>query len=242
MENITPKNRIVFPLDVPTLGRAVELTTILKDHVGVFKIGLELFTVAGPAVIEKVKKTAPETKIFLDLKLHDIPETVARAVRRVAGFGCVDFLTVHAIGGATMLSAAASERGDVNILGVTVLTSMGMEDVIEVGFDEKFETTEELVLSLAGLVRGAACQGVVSSPLEVAILRKEFGEDFLLITPGIRPANSSKSDDQKRVATPESAIKAGSDYLVVGRPIRDAQNPQKAALDIAASIESALIK
>lgn len=239
MSELTAKNRIVFPLDVPTIDRAVELTTLLKDHVGVFKIGLELFTAEGPTIIEKVKKTAPDSKIFLDLKLHDIPETVARATRRVAEFGGVDFLTVHAMGGATMLSAAASERGDIDILGVTVLTSMGLEDLTQIGFDNELCSTEDLVLSLAGLVKGSSCQGVVSSPLEVASLREELGEDFLLVTPGIRLSHG-KSDDQKRIATPESAIKSGSDYLVIGRPIRDSENPVKTATDIAKMIESSI--
>lgn len=239
MSELTPKDRIVFPLDVPTLGKAVELTTLLKDHVGVFKIGLELFTASGPKVIEKVKATAPDAKIFLDLKLHDIPETVGRAVKRVSNFG-VDFLTVHSMGGATMLSAAVGERGDVDILGVTVLTSMGMEDIAEVGFDKEFEEPKELVLSLAGLVIGAGCQGIVCSPLETQLLREELGTGFLLVTPGIRPSDGEQNDDQKRVATPERAIKDGSDYLVIGRPIRDAENPQKAAENIAQSIKLAL--
>lgn len=239
MLDIRPKDRIVFPLDVPTVGEAVELIAKLKDHVGVFKIGLELFTASGPAVIEKVKATAPNAKIFLDLKLHDIPETVGRAVRRVSDFG-VDFLTVHSMGGATMLSAAAGERGDVDILGVTVLTSMGMEDIVEVGFDKEFEEPKELVLSLAGLVIGSGCQGIVCSPLETSLLREELGTGFLLVTPGIRPSDSEQNDDQKRIATPESAIKDGSDYLVIGRPIRDAENPVKAAENISKSIASAI--
>ena len=239
MLDITPKDRIVFPLDVPTMDKAVELTTKLKDHVGVFKIGLELFTACGPVVIEKVKAAAPNSKIFLDLKLHDIPETVARTVRRVSDFG-VDFLTVHSMGGTSMLSAAAAERRDVDILGVTVLTSMALEDISEVGFDKEFESTEEVVLSLAGLVISSGCQGIVCSPLETILLRKELGHGFLLVTPGIRLLDSSKNDDQKRVATPENAIKDGSDYLVIGRPIRDAENPVKTAENISKSIASAI--
>ena len=238
MSDLKPKDRIMFPLDVQTEEEAVKFAEILKDSVGVFKIGLELFTACGPSVIDNVKKTAPDGKIFLDLKLHDIPATVAGAVKSASKLG-VDFLTVHAMGGSEMLSAAASERGDINILGVTVLTSMSLNDIKEVGFSDEYNEPGDLVEDLADLVRASGCQGLVSSPLEVKALREALGQDMILVTPGIRPSDSDKGD-QKRIATPESAIKDGSDYLVIGRPIRNAPDPRKAAEDIAEEIRKAL--
>ena len=237
MGKISAKDRIIFPLDVSTEDEARDLCALLKDDVGVFKIGLELYISLGPGIVGLVKKTAPKAKIFLDLKLHDIPETVKRATRAAVSLG-VDFLTVHTGGGKNMLLAAMEESGGVKILGVTVLTSLGKEDLFE--FDKKYQDPERLVLSRVETAKEAGLTGIVCSPLEVVRIREEFGQDLLTVTPGVRFADAKKKDDQKRVLTPFDAIRNGADYLVVGRPIRDAEDPIEAAKRVAREIESAL--
>ncbi len=236
--SLAPKDRIVFPLDLPSAKEALNFVEILKDDVGVFKIGLELFIAEGPRVIADVKSKAPDSKIFLDLKLHDIPETVRRAAMSLSGLG-VDFTTVHA-DGKRMLEAAVDGAGSTTkILAVTVLTSQSKEDLLEAGIEPAKTEPGVLVTERAVLARKAGCHGVISSPLEVKNIRDATDSDFIVMTPGVRPADSVM-DDQRRVATPRDAIKNGSNYIVVGRPIRRAEDPSGAARAIAKEIERAL--
>lgn len=228
-------DKIVFPLDVQDRESALKYTTMLKGYVGVFKIGLELFCKEGPDIINVVRGVSGGAKIFLDLKLHDIPETVKKAVRSINHYG-VDYLTVHAEG-VEMVRGAVMEAPDTCILGVTVLTSLGMEDLKDSGVETG--NVADIVLKRAAILKKAGAGGLVCSPLEVGLIREKFGEDLTIVTPGIRPKSSEKGD-QKRVMTPGEAIKMGSDLLVIGRPIRNAENPQKAARAIIAEIEQAL--
>lgn len=220
-----PKDHIIFALDVADTEKAREFVKLLGPHVGMFKIGLELFAKAGPSVVAEVVEAG--YKVFLDLKLHDIPKTVERAMRVIAGLG-VSFATVHTSGGPDMLKAAVyGSEGKIGVLGVTVLTSVG-------GDPDKVTSQ---VIKRAMLAKQAGCAGVVCSGLEAASVRREAGDDFLIITPGVRLPDDNTKDDQKRIVTPFQAIKNGSDYLVVGRPIRDADNPAKAAQAIAQDIQ-----
>lgn len=239
MTTLPPKNRIVFPLDLPSLGEALKFALLLKNHVGVFKIGLELFTACGPEAVKAVKDKAPQTPIFLDMKFHDIPATVKGAMKSAAGLG-VDFITVHCDEGRGLLKAVAEAgAGKTKVLGVTVLTSLSGADMAEIGIDPKYKTPAELVLHRARLARLAGCAGVVCSGHEAGAVRNEFGKDFLIVTPGIRSA-TDESGDQKRTVTPYEAIYNGADYIVVGRPIRNAPDPVKAAEAIANEIERAM--
>lgn len=235
---LTPKERIIFPLDVPSLNEAIRFAGLLKDHVGVFKIGLELFTACGPAIVSAVKEKAPRNKIFLDMKFHDIPETVRGAMRSASSLG-VDFVTVHCDEGSSLLKAAVEAGGKTKVLGVTVLTSLSGEGLIEVGIDPKYKNPVTLVLHRARLARLSGCAGVVCSGLEARAVKEEFGRNFLIVTPGIR-GKGDDVGDQKRVVTPYEAIYNGADYIVVGRPIRKAADPVKAAMLIAGEIEKAL--
>ncbi len=235
------KDYIVFPLDMPSLKEAKPYIELLAGHIGMFKVGLELFIRSGPEVIELVKKSG-SAKVFLDLKLHDIPVTVLRAMESVSELG-VAFTTVHCAGASSMLEAAvAGSRGRVGVLGVTVLTSVSGEDVSKAGYREEFSSDISLlVLKRAQAARGAGCAGIVCSGLEAGMIRQHIGGEFVLVTPGIRPAWEGISrDDQKRVTTPAQAIRNGSDYIVIGRPIRDAVDPQAAAGRIVDEIKSVL--
>lgn len=234
-----PKDYIIFPLDFENRKQAKNYVKSLHNNVGMFKVGLELFIAEGPAIIEMVKDES-DVDIFLDLKLHDIPATVAKAVKSVAGLG-VKFLTVHCGESKEMLKqAVVAADNKVEILGVTVLTSVGAGDIKDSGFkDQYFQDVEELVLKRAGMANDCGCSGIVCSGKETAILKKEFGDNLKLITPGIRPAWSSR-DDQKRIVTPSEAIKNGSDYIVIGRPIRSADDPVGAAEKVAHEIAEAL--
>lgn len=239
MEKSNPRGSIVFPLDLPSLTEALRFVRLLKGHVGVFKVGLELFVSEGPAVIEEIKKTAPEGKIFLDLKFHDIPATVKGAMKSAAALG-VDFVTVHSDEGQALLEAVVEGAGErTKVLGVTVLTSLAEEDLMDIGIDEKYKDPKTLVLHRARLARLAGCSGVVCSGREARAVREEFGGDFLIVTPGVRRSVDA-AGDQKRVVTPYEAISGGADYIVVGRPIREAKDPVEAAQSIAAEIEAAL--
>ncbi len=236
-----PKDYLVFPLDVPTVADAKDHIERLSGGVGMFKVGLELFTKAGPEIITFIK-TATDARIFLDLKLHDIPVTVQRAMAVIADMG-VDLVTVHCAGSREMLAAAvAGAGGQVGVLGVTVLTSISSDDLKAAGYREEFTADiNKLVLQRAALAQETGCAGIVCSGLEVGNLKQRFGGDLLAVTPGIRPAwDVSGSDDQKRVVTPARAIKDGADYLVIGRPIRDADDPVQAVAKITAEIESGL--
>ncbi len=237
----TPKDKLIFALDVPDLAQALGYAEILKDHVGLFKIGLELFVKEGPGAVTSVREIAPNVGIFLDLKFHDIPATVVGAYRSAVDLGA-DFVTVHLSEGSPMIRAILGEgETGTTVLGVTVLTSTSADDLGDIGIDpEKFPEPGELVIHRAHMAKEAGLKGFVSSPLEVRTLKEALGDDIIVVTPGIRLAGSGK-DDQKRIATPGSAIRDGADYLVVGRPIRDSVDPVKTAEEIVREIEEALL-
>ncbi len=233
MAELSPAERIIFPLDLPTLDEALGFVRVLKGHVGLFKIGLELFVREGPRAVEAVRGAAPGAGIFLDLKFHDIPATVGRAMRSAAELG-VEMATVHCGGGLGVLEAAAEvqEASGIKVLAVTVLTSLSTEDLRAVGIDASYQKPADLVIHRARLARLAGCAGIVCSGEEAGAVREEFGPSFLVVTPGIRSAGDARGD-QKRVVTPAMAMEAGADYLVVGRPIREAADPAEAAGKIA---------
>ncbi len=235
------KDYMVFPLDFASVKEAKSYVRLLNDHVGMFKIGLELFIDQGPSVVAMVRELS-RAKIFLDLKLHDISATIKRAMGRVADLG-VDLVTVHCASSCQMLEMAVEgSRGKTGILGVTLLTDNDAQVVEESGFKERFvKDPNELVLVRARMAHAAGCMGVVCSGREVEQIKKEFGRNFLAVTPGIRPEWSLlENDDQKRVTTPSQAVRLGSDFLVIGRPIRDAADPVKAAQKVAREIDTAL--
>ena len=215
---------------------ALELTRRLRGSAEFFKVGSQLFTAEGPRIIEQLADLGP--KLFLDLKFHDIPNTVAGAVRSAAALPNVALLTLHASGGGPMMraarEAAARYASRPALLGVTVLTSMDAPTMQSVGLSG---APAERALALALLAQESGLDGVVASTQEVAAIRKACGPEFLIVVPGVRPA-SSDVNDQSRVATPAEAIRAGANYLVVGRPITAAPDPQKAAADIAAEIDA----
>jgi orotidine-5'-phosphate decarboxylase len=219
-------NRICAALDVPDPAAAERLASKLAGHVGLFKVGLELFVAHGRAAVEAVRK--PGLPIFLDLKLHDIPQTVESAARGVAALG-VDYVTVHASGGTEMIRAARRALPRTKLLAVTALTSLGPEDLDAVGL------SRDAVPRLAKLAIGAGADGVVCSPQEVAALRASLGPAPLLVVPGIRPAGAA-AGDQRRIGTPAEAVRAGASILVIGRPLRDAPDPAAAADAIAREI------
>ena len=236
------KDRLIFALDTEGLDSALDYVRLLKEDVGLFKVGLELFVNAGPGAVAAIKKAAPECGVFLDLKFHDIPATVKGAFKSASVLG-VDLLTIHVGGGRAMMEALSEGTSPPLVLGVTVLTSLSADDLNEVGIDmEKFSEPSSLVLDRARLAKDAGLMGVVSSPKEVRAIKEALGEDFIVVTPGIRLADAKGGDDQKRVATPYSAITDGADYIVVGRPIRDAPDPACAAKAIVKEIEKALSK
>jgi len=237
---LTAKERLVLALDVDDFKKADELVGRLSDYVGVFKIGSQLFTVEGAKVVNMVNERGG--KVFLDLKFHDIPNTVARAAEVATKLGVYIF-NVHTSGGYEMMKAAAEATKKISlasgirkpiILGVTLLTSINQEILEkEIGIKKRLE---EQVVHMAKLAKDAGLDGVVASSWEIKEIRKTCGEDFVILTPGIRPAGKS-SDDQKRVMTPREAIKLGSDFLVIGRPIRNASNPVEAAKEILREME-----
>ena len=236
-----PKDYIVFPLDLPTYDQAMSYVDRLKDQVGLFKVGLELFISQGPRILKSIRDTAG-AGIFLDLKLHDIPATVKRAFMSASKYR-PRFVTIHCDEGEELLRSVAEDNpGDTKILAVTVLTSLDQKKLKALGYDDKFtDDLSALVLLKARMAKAAGCHGVVCSGLEVAIIKRELGPEFLAVTPGIRPAWSVvDQDDQKRIVTPADAVKNGADYVVIGRPIRDAKDPADAAMRVAEEIESAL--
>jgi len=214
------REKIIVALDVPSAQEALSLVSLLSDAVGFFKIGLQSYTAQGP---ELVRQASAVSKVFLDLKLHDIPNTVAKAVEAADNLG-VKMLTLHLSGGGEMIRAAVRARKDMLLLGVTVLTSSTDETLREIGISEK---ASEQVLRLARLGVANGIDGVVASPHEAAQLRAEFGDKIKIVTPGIRPAGS-EANDQKRFTTPRQAIDEGADYLVIGRPITAAADPRAA--------------
>lgn len=238
-----PKDYIIFPLDVASGDEAQRYAELLADHVGLFKVGLELFIHSGPEIVRFIN-SAGSARVFLDLKLHDIPATVSRAMNGIADLG-VHFATVHCGESPKMLEAAvAGSEGKVHILGVTVLTSVAAEDIQAAGYRSEFSSdVSGLVLKRARMALETGCSGVVCSGHETMVIKKQLGADFVTVTPGIRPGwVGEKKDDQQRVTTPAQAVKNGSDYLVIGRPIRDAADPVEAAERVAAEIEQALQK
>ncbi|MBS0013240.1 MAG: orotidine-5'-phosphate decarboxylase [Desulfobacterales bacterium] len=239
-ENKTVTDCIVFPLDLPTVAEAAGYVRQLSGRVGMFKIGLELFIAGGGQIIEIIRECG-DSAIFLDLKLHDIPATVGRAMERIAAWDGVAFATVHCGESPAMLKAAVSaSSGRVGVLGVTVLTSVSGNDLQNAGFDPVYaDNPGALVMKRAQMARDAGCAGVVCSGRESAAIKAEFGKNFITMVPGIRPDWSAGKEDQKRVVTPAAAVQSGADYLVIGRPIRDAKDPGKAAEQIAAEIRAA---
>ena len=224
------KNPIIAALDVPDAEEALKLAEAIAPAVGAFKIGKELFVSAGPDIVKRVRDTG--ASVFLDLKFHDIPNTVAKAVASAVRLD-VQMLTVHTCGGTAMLQAALEAAGDGPlVLGVTVLTSMDENDLAEVGVQK---TPADQVLHLAQLATRAGLKGLVCSPMEIAPLREVLPPEVQHVTPGIRPAGSD-SDDQKRVMTPAEAMNVGANWLVIGRPIYAAENPRQAAEDILSSL------
>jgi orotidine-5'-phosphate decarboxylase len=226
------KDRLIVALDVSSLDAARRLLDQLTPHVGMFKVGKELFTAEGPAVVREIVNRG--SRVFLDLKYHDIPTTVERAVAAASGLG-VSLLTVHASGGRAMMEAAASAlpAEGAKILGITVLTSHTDETLWETGVGEP---VRESVRRLAKLAYEAGVDGVVCSPLEIALVRETVGRDFLIVTPGVRPRGAPKGD-QARVMTPREARDLGCSYVVVGRPITEAKSPESAARAIVEELE-----
>ncbi len=234
--------RLIVALDVPSADAAKRLAEKLRGHVGMYKVGSELFTAEGPVLARYL--AAMREKVFLDLKFHDIPNTVRAAAREAAQIG-VSLVNVHASGGRKMMEAAregarSGSRGGeaerTRVLAVTLLTSLSAQDLNEMGVEG---TPEEAVVRLARLAQAAVLDGVVASAQEIAAIRRACGPGFLIVTPGIRPA-AAASNDQARVATPGAAIEAGADYLVVGRPITEATDPVGAADTIAMEMERAM--
>jgi orotidine-5'-phosphate decarboxylase len=229
------EDRLIVALDVSSAAEAQKIVQALGPAVSTYKVGNQLFTTEGPGVVRALVGSGK--KVFLDLKFHDIPNTVAGGVRSAAALG-VSMLTVHAAGGSAMLRAAMnaaqqSPKPPV-ILAVTVLTSLSDADLQEIGVAGR---TRDHALALATLARNCGCDGIVASPHEARVIRQDLGAGFVIVTPGIRPAGAGKGD-QSRVNTPAEAIAAGADYLVVGRPITEAKNPAQAARQIVDEIAS----
>lgn len=236
-----PKKKIVFALDVPSVEEAINYAQQLSGHVGMFKIGLELFIQGGRRVIDSIRQ-AGDAEIFLDLKLHDIPATVSRAMSRIAGMG-VFMTTVHCGESPKMLEAAVEgSLGKVRVLGVTVLTSVSSNDLAQAGFEKNYcSDISQLVMKRAETAQKTGCSGIVCSGQEVRAMKQRFGQDFLAVTPGIRPSwELTENDDQARVVTPARAVADGADYLVIGRPIRDAADSAHAADRISHEISEGL--
>ena len=236
------RDRLIVALDVESADEARHVVDSLREHVGSFKVGLQLFTSAGPTLVREL--CASGLKIFLDLKFHDIPNTVAKAGVEAARLG-VWMFNVHASGGNEMMRATVSEVGafcvregieSPKIIGVTVLTSSSDDALRDIGIEA---TAADQVTLLARLAKNAGLDGIVASPLECEQIRADFGSGFTIVTPGVRPINAS-NDDQKRVMTPSDAIRAGADHLVIGRPITAAAEPKAAALEILQEISKAV--
>jgi len=232
-------DRLIVPLDVGSLGEVRELMDNLDGVVSFYKVGSQLFTASGPSAVEEVKSRGG--RVFLDLKFHDIPNTVALACQSAAELG-VDILTLHTFGGFEMMESAVKrvwhQKKRPLLLGVTILTSLDeafLNDVV--GATDR--TLEEEILHLAVLAQSAGLDGVVSSPLEVSAIKKRCSREFVVLTPGIRPSGY-ESQDQARVLTPREAMEAGADYIVVGRPITQAGNPREVAQAVIKEMEEGL--
>ncbi len=229
----SPADRLIVALDLEELSAADRLVrTLVPAGIRRFKIGFQLFTRAGPAAVEMVH--AHGGQVFLDLKFHDIPNTVGKAVQAAGRMG-VWMTNVHTQGGSAMMRQAAAAADQMLLIGVTVLTSMAQKDLNELGVDK---ILNDQVLDLARLAQSAGLRGVVASTHEARKIRELCGKDFLIVTPGIRPSGEAK-DDQQRTATPSEAIQAGADYLVVGRPLAAAPDPERAARKILEEVHHA---
>src|SRR5437764_4843822 len=223
-------DKIIVALDVATKKEALVLVDQLNGQISFFKIGLQLYTAEGPEIVRSVLSTG--AKIWLDLKLHDIPNTVARAVESASNLG-VHMLTIHLSGGSEMIRAATAARANnISISGVTVLTSATEQTLREIGIADK---VDDQVLRLAKLGVEAGIDGVVAGPHEIKALSHEFGDEVRIVVPGIRPTRS-EAGDQKRVMTPRQALDMGADYLVIGRPITTHPNPREAVAKILAEL------
>jgi orotidine-5'-phosphate decarboxylase len=237
---LTIKDKLIVALDVESPTKALDLVRELRGVAGMFKVGSQLFTAAGPQIVRDI--LALDTKVFLDLKFHDIPHQVAGAARSAAELG-VSLFTIHASGGAEMMGRAVESVSEVaaqnrsvrsRILAISVLTSIDATILAQIGINS---TPDEQVLRLVRLAETAGCDGVVASPKEIESIRRTVqNPEFLIVTPGIRPATNA-NEDQKRVANPAAAIAAGASYLVVGRPITGAPDPVAAAHEIVADME-----
>lgn len=240
---LSPRERLILALDVSSADQACHWVERLRNEIGVFKIGLQLFTAAGPEVVRRVREAGGE--VFLDLKLHDIPNTVAGAVTEACRLG-VRMLTLHTQGGTAMMKAARQAAEETSsalgcarpqLLGVTILTSLASDDMVELGYAQSLEAQ---VLRLARLGEAAGLDGLVCSPREAARIKGSGVDRVFLVTPGIRPAGGA-TQDQARVATAAEAVQQGADYLVVGRPVLKAADPVAAARQLASELEAANI-
>ncbi len=229
-------NNLIVALDLPSAREALRLVEDLGEAADYFKVGVQLFTREGPSLVRELKDR--DKRVFLDLKYHDIPHTVARAVESAAELG-IDMLTLHASGGSAMMRAARDAIGleGPTLVGVTLLTSFSGSDIEEV-WDKELRSIRDDVARLAALAAEAGLDGVVSSALEVEAVKRRHGSDFLVVTPAIRPAGA-QAGDQARTATPAEAVRVGADYLVIGRPIHAADDPRKAFEQILQEVATA---
>ena len=232
MSKLVARDRLIFALDVPSAEEAERMLDSLQGQVSFVKVGLELYTAAGPDMVKRVVERG--MRVFLDLKFLDIEETVRRATARVAAMG-VDFLTVHANRKALKAAVQGREGSSLKLLAVTVLTNFDGQDLRDMGIQR---TVQDLVVARALLASEVGCDGVVASGEEAEAIRQKVGPRFVIVTPGVRPAGKGV-DDHARATTPTQTIAAGADYLVVGRPIRDAADPAAAAADIVAEMQTA---
>jgi orotidine 5''-phosphate decarboxylase, subfamily 1 len=234
---LAAKDKLIIALDVDTPAKALDLVKQLQSVAGMFKVGSQLFASGGPQIVRDI--LALGSKVFLDLKFHDIPHQVAGAARAAAELG-VSLFTIHASGGSEMMRRAveaASDAGETKVLAITVLTSIDAPVLSQIGVTS---SPRDSVLRLMNLAKAAGVDGVVASPREIDTIRQAVpNPDFLIVTPGIRPSNS-ESEDQKRVATPAAAIAAGASYIVVGRPITGASNPLAAANEVIGDMRTEL--
>ena len=236
------KNKLIVALDVDSVDRARRLIAQLRDVAGMFKVGSQLFTAAGPALVREIVNGG--SKVFLDLKFHDIPNTVAAAAIEATRLG-VSIFNLHALGGSEMMERTAQAVAETavkeqlskpSVIGVTLLTSANEATLREIGIDT---TPDKLVTHLAQMAAGAGLDGVVASPAEAPVIRSATTAGFLIVTPGVRPSGAAAAD-QKRITTPREAIELGADYIVVGRPILEAPDPVKAATRIIEDMNAVL--
>ena len=232
MVKIAARDRLIFALDVPSASEADRLLDRLHGHISFVKVGLELYTAAGPDMVKRIVERG--MRVFLDLKFLDIEETVRRATSRVAAMG-VEFLTIHANRKALTAAVQGREGSALKLLAVTVLTNFDGQDLREMGIQR---TVQDLVTARASLASEVGCDGVVASGEEAAAIRQKVGPHFVVVTPGVRPAGKGV-DDHARATTPTQTIASGADYLVIGRPIRDAEDPAATVAAITAEMQAA---